>query len=105
MVLGNRLYTLFIFLVSDNYQYSGDYNCINKACYWSDYDEFGDFGIYDTSDPDCSLCEERCSKDPDCGAVECGSTYSSYCSWWAPRQCAEGDLQEYQDAYTCYKGE
>ena len=70
-----------------------------KGCPWDNYVENEDWGYYDKNNGDCFRCEDQCSKDENCGSVECGD---DYCSWWKVGKCKveEEFLTEY---YTCRK--
>ena len=80
------------------------YHCGDKHCYWGNYHEGVDWGYYSRSNNNCVVCKEKCTRDPNCGAVECGGT-TSYCSWWKIGKCATVSERKYKnDAHlTCVK--
>ena len=55
------------------------YQCFDKTCFWDMDAENIDWGYYSTTNGNCSLFMDTCSKNSDCEAVECGEVY---CSWW-----------------------
>ena len=62
--------------------------------------KYKDWGYYDQNDGNCLRCKGQCSKDPNCGAVECGN---GWCSWWKVGKCQ--NEEEFTGAvYTCRKG-
>ena len=64
------------------------YICENRHCSWWNYVRGEDWDYYSKTNGDCNICQSKCSKDPNCGGVECGGT-SKYCSWWKKGKCAK----------------
>ena len=58
----------------------------NNHCGWENYTEGVDWGYYSKNNSDCVFCQEQCSNDSNCGAVECGGS-ANYCSWWKNGNC------------------
>ena len=81
-----------------------DYKCSDRHCYWNKYKKNIDWGYYSASNGNCSFCKNECSKDSDCGAVECGGNIN-YCSWWKIGKCAteEERAVEHTRHKTCTK--
>jgi len=65
-------------------QVEKNYLCERRACIWDHDVEGSDWGIYDGADGGCTTCQQRCTADPNCWAVECGG---QYCSWWKSGMC------------------
>ena len=63
------------------------YQCetgLGSGCQWTNYTRNEDWGFYSKTMDDCTWCQEKCSDDLNCGAVECGL---GYCSWWKWGKC------------------
>ena len=73
-----------------------------------------EYGIYSRTNSNCSMCQELCNRDMNCGAVECGGDERHpMCLWWKPGLCLDSNspgFSEYdadeRNMYgsTCYKG-
>ena len=62
------------------------------------------WGEYRSSN--CSTCQEKCTRDPNCEAIECDYFDSRPCIWWKSKECEEEDEDErtYSEKYkTCVK--
>ena len=71
-----------------------------KGCPWVNYEEHEDWGYYSRTNGDCLTCQDQCSTDDNCGAIECGE---DYCSWWKVGKCSIDE--EFVAVYnTCHKG-
>ena len=62
--------------------------CNNIHCPWDKYVKGQDWDYYLETGGDCESCKQRCNKDRNCGAIECGG---GYCSWWKNGICEIGD--------------
>ena len=88
---------LYIFLLDPYIPYT----CEKKACFWETYEENTDWGYYSRTNGDCSSCQDQCSMDKKCGAVECGEYY---CSWWKVGKCSTSTDEEHHSGFkTCRK--
>ena len=72
------------------------YICENRHCSWWNYVRGEDWDYYSKTNGDCNICQNKCSKDPNCGGVECGDTLN-YCSWWKRGKCAKSSEKTYTD--------
>ena len=96
--------------------YSGKYNCKRQGCWWSaayTYINGKDYGKYSATNPSCSICQDKCDNDVNCGAVECGGEEPGVdCHYWKVGMCIDEtspnfvtyDKDQYKYGYTCYKG-
>jgi len=80
-----------------------DYDCNYKGCFWDRSQENVEWGFYAKTGGDCESCRQRCSEDPNCGAVECGPQMD-YCAWWRTDMCSDPD-EANASWYTCRKKE
>ena len=83
------------------------YDCSPYSCKWDDTKEDEDWGYYSKNskiEAECHRCKQRCTSDPDCSGVDCGS---SYCSWWRDGKCSlfDSTIRYNKDFYgeTCRK--
>ena len=102
-------------LYQEIYRFSGTYECKRQGCWHSteEYKENIDFGYYSTNNSECSSCQNKCSSDIHCGAVECGGN-NNLCSWWKVGMCDSRKSpdffiynrtkQLYEYGLTCWKG-
>ena len=81
-----------------------EYDCSYYSCSWDQFKKDEDWGFYSKNSNtagECNKCKEMCSSDPNCGSVECGS---SYCSWWRNGKCALFESSQYSTkTLTCRK--
>ena len=94
--------------------YVGEYQCKRQGCWLNPpYELDKDYGFYSENDSNCTMCKEKCNKDPECGAIECGGDKDhSTCAWWKFDKCTDKNSpdfftytpEQYHYGYTCYKG-
>ena len=88
------------------------YTCYTKSCNPNRYENGGiyeenyDFGYYSEILGDCTMCQDYCSKDANCGAVTCGT--GGYCIWWKNNVCKPRDRllldrNRYSGVFLCVK--
>ena len=64
------------------------------------------WGVYDTNSTNCSTCQQKCTRDPDCEAIECDYFDLRPCIRWKSKECEEEGEDErlYSEKYkTCVK--
>ena len=90
--------------VNFHLNFAVEYDCSHRSCVWDYSKEGEDWGYYSKnskSDGECYSCRQRCSSDPNCSGVECGS---NYCSWWKNGKCSLLESSHYSGSvYTCRK--
>ena len=80
-----------------------EYICGNSHCSWKDYVEHEDWGYYSRTNGNCTLCQDKCNHDRNCGGVECGGIYD-YCGWWKEGSCGRNNVNYIDDnLQTCFK--
>lgn len=95
---------------------SGLWDCQLRVCAHQDTHRRGiDWDYYyqyDNRFHDCATCLNKCELDTNCGAAECGISWSSfgyhrYCKWWNSSACQLGGTHwaNKGDLMTCWKSE
>ena len=89
----------YMFAILAEIYYCGFWHCFNKK---QRYDkESKSWGTYDNINGDCNTCQQKCTRDPNCKAINCDYWDSRNCVWWNSRECEE-DERPYSEKYkTC----
>lgn len=80
------------------------YSCGWWHCDFKQKDENKIWGKYENTSVDCSTCQDRCTADNNCTAVECNNNAREECIWVKIDMCGTKDKRVHNKSYmTCEK--